>query len=131
MADEIDGPDKAAWPHGPIGNPVDRYLHLPEFTRRFLEQLREEEVSGLNDFARMSEWKRQWFANLSQRNLEQIFPSSQTELDEWESNRNFVNNMRAMKGAVGRLFATAFVSAITLAVLGAIWLGIQTNLGKH
>jgi hypothetical protein len=38
-----------ASPFGPINNPVDRFIHLPEGTRRWLEQLRAEDLRDLDD----------------------------------------------------------------------------------
>lgn len=32
---------------GPINNPVDKFAHLPEPTRKFLEQLREEDIRDI------------------------------------------------------------------------------------
>lgn len=43
---EDEGP---ASPFGPITNPVDRFAHLPERTRKFLETLDEEDVKALCD----------------------------------------------------------------------------------
>lgn len=37
------------WVYGPIANPVERFAHLPKETRRFLEQLRKEDIDELND----------------------------------------------------------------------------------
>lgn len=37
---------------GPINNPVDRFSHLPEPTRRFLEELREDDLEDLKQTVR-------------------------------------------------------------------------------
>jgi hypothetical protein len=34
-------------PEGPVHNPVDRFLHLPENTRLFLEELRQDDLDDL------------------------------------------------------------------------------------
>jgi hypothetical protein len=38
--------------HGPIMNPVDRFVHLPEETRKWLEQLRPEDLKDLDEARR-------------------------------------------------------------------------------
>lgn len=43
---------------GPISNPVDRFAHLPEPTRRFLESLREEDLVYLKDTVRFMKTSR-------------------------------------------------------------------------
>lgn len=39
-------------PHGPVANPVDRFTHLPEPTRRWLEQLRDDDLKDLTEAIR-------------------------------------------------------------------------------
>ena len=39
--------DEVPSPNGPIANPVDRFAHLPEHVRKFLEGLDEEETTNL------------------------------------------------------------------------------------
>jgi hypothetical protein len=39
-------------PHGPIRNPVDRFAHLPEPTRQFLEELRPEDLDDYRKILR-------------------------------------------------------------------------------
>jgi hypothetical protein len=39
--------------HGPITNPVDRFAHLPEPTRRWLELMREEDTKDIAEVVRM------------------------------------------------------------------------------
>lgn len=39
-------------PYGPIGNPSKRFAHLPEPTREWLEQLREDDIREINDALR-------------------------------------------------------------------------------
>ena len=43
-----DDPDPPT-PFGPIANPVDRFGHLPESTRKWLESLREEDILELKE----------------------------------------------------------------------------------
>jgi hypothetical protein len=128
MADDVDPPDLAAWPHGPLSNPIDRYLHLPEYTRRFMEQLRENEVDALSDFAHLPAWKRKWFGDLSQRDVEIIFPSTPAELEEWMKDRTHGRNRRRAWDKVGQLIGTSAVSLIVMAIAGALWLGIKGSL---
>ena len=40
--------------HGPIHNPIDRYLMLPPQIREWLEQLREDDISKLKELGRFS-----------------------------------------------------------------------------
>lgn len=40
---------------GPIANPIDRFIHLPEPTRRWFESLREEDIAKLKKLGRLSE----------------------------------------------------------------------------
>jgi len=35
--------------NGPIANPVDRFAHLPEETRKWLEQLREDDITEIHE----------------------------------------------------------------------------------
>jgi hypothetical protein len=37
---------------GPIANPVDRFAHLPEPTRKFLEDLREDDIEEIKEAVR-------------------------------------------------------------------------------
>jgi hypothetical protein len=39
-------------PNGPISNPVDRFAHLPEPTRKFLEELRAEDLDDYRKILR-------------------------------------------------------------------------------
>lgn len=39
--------DKFVSPFGPIPNPVDRFAHLPEPTRKWLESLREDDLQDI------------------------------------------------------------------------------------
>jgi hypothetical protein len=43
-----DDPDPPS-PFGPIANPVDRFGHLPEGTRKWLEGLRDEDIQELKE----------------------------------------------------------------------------------
>lgn len=38
--------------NGPIRNPVDRFAHLPEVTRKWIESLREEDLADLTEAVR-------------------------------------------------------------------------------
>lgn len=40
-------PDGVVSPFGPITNPVDRFAHLPEPTRKWLESLREDDLKDI------------------------------------------------------------------------------------
>jgi hypothetical protein len=44
---------ETAWETGPVANPVDRFAHLPEPTRKWLESLREDDVKDLAETVRM------------------------------------------------------------------------------
>lgn len=45
-------PDRESISDCEIHNPVDRFAHLPEPTRKFLEQLREEDIKDILEAAR-------------------------------------------------------------------------------
>lgn len=49
---EVDHPDE----NGPIKKPTDRYMHLPETTRLWIEGLRPEDTKEIDDV-------RKWFRN--------------------------------------------------------------------
>jgi hypothetical protein len=53
MIDRKDDPPWEEEPneHGPINNPVDRFIHLPRPTRRWLESLREEDIRDIEEAA--------------------------------------------------------------------------------
>jgi hypothetical protein len=44
--------DDTDWEREAITNPVNRFAHLPEPTRKWLEQLREDDLSDLNEAVR-------------------------------------------------------------------------------
>lgn len=50
MADDN---DDLVSPFGPIANPVDRFGHLPEPTRKWLEGLREEDLNELTEIRQL------------------------------------------------------------------------------
>jgi hypothetical protein len=43
----VSEPVKDVTPFGPITNPVDRFAHLPEPTRKWLESLREDDLKDI------------------------------------------------------------------------------------
>ena len=62
MTDDIDGPDDQTWPHGPIGNPIDRWAHLPEWKRQWFEDKSRDDLQEITQAAefihRMQDWGR-------------------------------------------------------------------------
>lgn len=46
-------PDKKVLPDGEYANPVERFNQLPEPTRKWLEDLREDDIKQLNDLVRI------------------------------------------------------------------------------
>jgi hypothetical protein len=52
--------DEEAGPNGPIPNPVNRFGHLPEPTRRWLESLREDDIKEMIDGVKMSRAIKSW-----------------------------------------------------------------------
>lgn len=57
---------------GPITNPVDFFPHLPEETRRMLEQLRPDHIEALESLMRMPEDTRKFLINLRTEDTVQI-----------------------------------------------------------
>ena len=57
---EEDGPGDVPWPHGPISNPVDRFAHLPEPTRRWLEDLRQDDINKIIEAVKFWNTMRSW-----------------------------------------------------------------------
>lgn len=90
--------------HGPYREPLDRWHHLPE-------------------------WKRQWFEDLSARDIDLLFPRDRKELDEWMEDRAYLRSLRNKSGKVVQYGLTAAVSIIVMAIASSIWLGIQSSLG--
>lgn len=57
---EMFEPDDAPSPFGPIANPADRFAHLPEPTRKWLEQLREDDISEITEAVQLVRSIRAW-----------------------------------------------------------------------
>lgn len=47
--------DEPAQMRGPFSSPVDRFIHLPEPTRRWFESLREDDIAKFKKLGRLSE----------------------------------------------------------------------------
>ena len=52
--------DEFISPYGPIGNPADRFAHLPEPTRKWLEQLRADDIEEINEAVRFIRSIKAW-----------------------------------------------------------------------
>jgi hypothetical protein len=87
-------------------------------------------TSPLDQWRQLPEWKRLWFENLSQRDLEAIFPTDQKNLDEWFRNRSWVANRRKFWDKLWQVALTASVGIAATAIASVIFMGIKAGLGK-
>lgn len=73
----IDRDDDVPWAeepneHGPISNPVDRFIHLPRSTRRWLESLREQDIEAIERFTHLPESSQKWLGQLREEDIADI-----------------------------------------------------------